>query len=548
MRTVSLRVRLAVFVILAMALLVAERTSSIVGLHQERLAAARTQVLDVVEQGVGNYNLALVAARSMLATVASQVGEQFCPDLPAILAVSGSVESLFVANADGLIVCGTTEKAVGLSVAGRDYFKIAMRGIANLDPVPQRLLDPMPAIYLAQPLFDDDGMPRGAVMARLGIDELFPKSFANQLGSNAEAIVVDAAGLTLTAFPDRHQLVGRTLAGTGPVRAAMARSQGTVTAAGPDGRMRLYGFGRLPASNMHLIVGIDLTAVTREVERATWRAGATLLAAIAMLLAGLWIAGERLIVAPVQALSRRLTRFGQGKRDEHEREGGRVVITELAPLTSAFEAMAEELTHREEALRSANRRLSSLASLDPLTGIANRRSFDAVFAVQWSTARHLGVLMIDVDDFKIYNDHYGHLDGDRCLSRIAQALAGAVAGTDVIARVGGEEFAVLLPGATLASAAELAERLRRAVEELGLDHASVVGGPVTVSIGCATCEPRPELFGGDLMMAADQALYAAKQAGRNRVRLAGLVRPGGPGSGDKASAVSATARRGAAGG
>nr|WP_255607216.1 GGDEF domain-containing protein [Ancylobacter sp. Lp-2] len=206
--------------------------------------------------------------------------------------------------------------------------------------------------------------------------------------------------------------------------------------------------------------------------------------------------------------------------------------------------MAEELTHREEALRSANRRLSSLASLDPLTGIANRRSFDAVFAVQWSTARHLGVLMIDIDDFKLYNDHYGHMDGDRCLHRIAQALAGAVAGTDVIARIGGEEFAVLLPGATLASAAELAERLRLAVEELGIDHAPSLRGPVTVSIGCATCAPAPGLYGGDLMLAADQALYAAKQAGRNRVRLGGSVRPAGQGPGT----ASATAGRGAAGG
>ena len=523
-RTISLRVRLAVFVLLVMALVAAERSVSIASLHDDALAASRTRVMDVVDQGVNEYDLTLTAARSTLAALAAlNIGGSDCADLSAVVGIAHSIESLFIADADGIVSCSTLLGGIGRDVGEREYFRIAMRGVGNLGTVSRRLITPLPAIYLAEPLFDDDGQARGAIVARVGIDELFPKSFAVQLGADAEAMVVDPDGGVITAFPDRQALVGTNLAHTGMVGASMSRSRGTVVAEGPDGRTRLYGFSRLPSSNMHLIVGLDMTAVTREVQRATWQAAATLLAAIAVMLVGLWLVGETLIVAPVQALSRRFTRFGQGERDEGGE--GRTVIAELQPLVAAFEAMAVELTRREEALRGANRRLSSLASLDALTGIANRRSFDAVFAVQWSSARRLALLMVDVDHFKAYNDHFGHMEGDRCIRAIAQALAAAVRGTDVVARIGGEEFAVLMPGAALPEATEVAEGLRRAVAQLALEHAPAISGFVTISIGGAACPPAPELRATDLMVAADHALYAAKQAGRDRVCTVDEVQP-----------------------
>lgn len=546
-RTVSLRVRLAAFVVCVMALVIGERTLSIFSLHADTLAQARGRVMDLVQQGVSRYSQEIAAASAVLSTLAAAdtspgnpTPEQ-CERLHSVLDVAAGIETLTLVDTDGGVVCTTAPGAVGLDLSGREYFRIAMRGVANLSSVRQSYVTQTPAIYMAAPALEDDGEVRSVVIARVGITELFPESFSSDLDLRSQVLLIDPSGVVIRAAPDNGAMMGRNLNNTPVVSQTLSQTRGTIIAEGVDSVLRLYGYSRLPMSNMHLIVGLDMAAVTREVERATWRAAMTLLVATVIMLIGLWLVGETLIVAPVLALSRRLARFGEGKR---EGDDGRVVITELAPLASAFEAMAEELTRREDALRSANRRLSSLASLDPLTGIANRRSFDAVFAVQWSTARNLALLMIDIDDFKPYNDHYGHVEGDRCLNRIAQALAATARGTDVVARIGGEEFAILMPDANLAAALELAERLRAAIGELGIEHAPALDGIVTISIGCAACAPVPGLHGRDLMMAADRALYAAKQAGRNRVCAAEAVQP----AGGRTDTVSATARRDPAGG
>ncbi|MDR6952570.1 diguanylate cyclase (GGDEF)-like protein [Ancylobacter sp. 3268] len=539
--------RLAAFVVCVMALVIGERTLSIFSLHADTLAQARGRVMDLVQQGVSRYSQEIAAASAVLSTLAAAdtspgnpTPEQ-CERLHSVLDVAAGIETLTLVDTDGGVVCTTAPGAVGLDLSGREYFRIAMRGVANLSSVRQSYVTQTPAIYMAAPALEDDGEVRSVVIARVGITELFPESFSSDLDLRSQVLLIDPSGVVIRAAPDNGAMMGRNLNNTPVVSQTLSQTRGTIIAEGVDSVLRLYGYSRLPMSNMHLIVGLDMAAVTREVERATWRAAMTLLVATVIMLIGLWLVGETLIVAPVLALSRRLARFGEGKR---EGDDGRVVITELAPLASAFEAMAEELTRREDALRSANRRLSSLASLDPLTGIANRRSFDAVFAVQWSTARNLALLMIDIDDFKPYNDHYGHVEGDRCLNRIAQALAATARGTDVVARIGGEEFAILMPDANLAAALELAERLRAAIGELGIEHAPAVDGIVTISIGCAACAPVPGLHGRDLMMAADRALYAAKQAGRNRVCAAEAVQPGG----GRTGTVSATARRDPAGG
>ncbi len=204
-----------------------------------------------------------------------------------------------------------------------------------------------------------------------------------------------------------------------------------------------------------------------------------------IILVTFWVTGERLIVAPVQSLADRLVRFGRG--ETAEAPTARTLITELQPLVTAFEAMAGELTRRESALRNANHRLNSLASLDPLTGIANRRSFDAALALQWNTVSQLAVLMIDIDKFKTFNDLYGHKEGDGCIRLVAQTMASTLRGTDLLARLGGEEFAVLMPSASLRAATEAAQRLRRAVETVAIPHRGGPAGVVTVSIGCAAC-------------------------------------------------------------
>lgn len=178
---------------------------------------------------------------------------------------------------------------------------------------------------------------------------------------------------------------------------------------------------------------------------------------------------------------------------------------------------------RRAALTARNQELDLLARRDPLTALANRRAYDLWLAQHWEAAAEqeqpLGLVVLDIDRFKSYNDCHGHPGGDRCLQAVARTLADQLRETsDLVARVGGEEFAVLLPGLAAETCADIAERLRVAVVALDLPHLGGGGaGRVTVSAGVASLLPGPGLRAPDLFAAADTALYAAKASGRNRV-------------------------------
>jgi diguanylate cyclase (GGDEF)-like protein len=183
----------------------------------------------------------------------------------------------------------------------------------------------------------------------------------------------------------------------------------------------------------------------------------------------------------------------------------------------------QELEEANDRLREANHRLERLSQLDALTGIANRRAFDDALAHEWRRCGRAGsplaLVMIDIDCFKAYNDHYGHQKGDRCLRAIARALHEEVkrAG-DFVARYGGEEFALLLPGLDAERAAAFAEAARARIEALARPHpTSPVAPVVTISAGVASRVPRKNASPRALLEAADRALYAAKGGGRNRV-------------------------------
>jgi len=167
--------------------------------------------------------------------------------------------------------------------------------------------------------------------------------------------------------------------------------------------------------------------------------------------------------------------------------------------------------------------LTSLSMTDGLTGIPNRRRFDQFLETEWLHAVRSGtplsLILADVDYFKAYNDHYGHAAGDQCLKMVAQTLSdGLTRRTDLVARYGGEEFACVLLATDHAGALSIAERLREQVASQRLDHAhSPVSPFVTISMGVATLEPNHRIDRQTLIEKADQRLYQAKHAGRNRV-------------------------------
>jgi diguanylate cyclase (GGDEF)-like protein len=251
----------------------------------------------------------------------------------------------------------------------------------------------------------------------------------------------------------------------------------------------------------------------------------------------------RHLVPRMTGLSNTLLDIAAGRLDVPMPEVGNDELGRLGSAVHQFRHMALDASRREEELQAskheaeeavkalrqkakeleqANNRLEALSLSDALTGLANRRRFDDVLASEWArsarSAQPMSVLMLDVDYFKPYNDHYGHQQGDECLRRIAEVLKARIhRTTDLAARYGGEEFSVILSSCTEEGAAKIAEQIRLEVESLQIHHGQAEAGVVTISIGVATQVPGAGNAAVELLRQADIALYNAKRQGRNRV-------------------------------
>jgi diguanylate cyclase (GGDEF)-like protein len=300
------------------------------------------------------------------------------------------------------------------------------------------------------------------------------------------------------------------------VRETLAKEEGTMTIAGLDGIRRIFSYVRVPWTQARLAVGLDERVVHSRVDREL-RIAYLQLALVAMLvLLTAWFGGERLILRPIRALVHTAARFGRGDLHVDARE--KPWIAEFEPLAAALDDMARKLAAREEELQIANQHVEGLASLDGLTGLANRRGFDHQLEREWRQAAErrqpLALMMIDIDHFKLFNDRYGHVRGDACLRAVGETLSLV---TLEMSRYGGEEFALLLPGLDLERRAALAGDARNAIEDLLISHAEAPCGLVTISIGVESLVPDLEQAAADLVEAADRALYTARRRGSNTV-------------------------------
>jgi len=550
-RTLSVRVRLMILAVIAVVPLLAERIYSEELDRSERIDAAQQQALVVARQGAAAQNEVIVSARALLQTIASarttfDASNEKCNLFLATIAKPIPwIKTLSVADLQGKIVCSSFPGAIGLDISKRPHFTAVIDSgdfYVSDYIVGARIKAPAITASLAQR--DVKGATTAVVLGLLDLNwfEHVTKTIVPPTGS---MLMIDGAGTVLAQFPNGDDLVGREFKDHPLVQALLAQPEGFVVEPGLDGVRRIFGYVKLPGTQARFAVGFDEKTVLTRVNREMWAAFAELGAIVAFALLGIWFGGERLLVRPILALAQTAARIGRGESEIHAT--ALPWAAEFVPLAVAMDDMAGQLSARAQDLHDANDQLRELAQIDALTGLPNRRTFNERLGAEWNLAAKLyqpiAVLMIDVDFFKKFNDHYGHVQGDTCLRKVSGVLMAAtrvrsepaaatltaelppsfhrVSGharrSDFAARYGGEEFAVLLQGADYAAAMRVAERLRQGVEDMLMAHAGTPWGFVSVSIGVAAVARTEQSDSQALVEAADAALYEAKRQGRNRV-------------------------------
>jgi GGDEF domain-containing protein len=549
-RALSIRARLMLLTVVALVPLLIERIYNEEIDRKEHIEVAYKQALDVARQGTAAQNEAIISARAVLQVVASaretfSTSDESCGRFLAHIAKPLPwIRVLSVANLQGRIFCSSLPEALGLEVSGRRHFDKAVDSsdfVLSDYFVASRLEAPVITLALAQ-----RGPNNAAAAVVLGVLDLswfekVAKAFVPQSG---RMLMIDGSGTVLAQYPSHQDLIGKQFKDHPMVRKILAQSEGVATETAFDGVRRIFGYVQLPGTQTHIAVGLDEKEVLSRANREMWRALAEVGGIAALVLLGIWFGGERLLMRPLRALAKAASRISLG--EVKTRFAELPLAAEFVPLAVALNDMADKLNDREQELRDSNEQLRELARVDALTGLANRRAFNERLVSEWKHAaqlRHsIAVLMIDVDFFKRFNDHYGHVQGDACLCKVGGVLmlgtrvqtnsppasgvhlppsfhriAGRARHEDFAARYGGEEFAILLRGADLDTALQVGERLRQGVEGLLIAHGGAPWGFVSISIGAAVILPTEGDNPNDLTEAADAALYEAKRLGRNRV-------------------------------
>jgi len=371
------------------------------------------------------------------------------------------------------------------------------------------------------------------VLASINLDWMSKvmSNFAGRPGISAA--LVDSKGVVLALPGDQAGLIGKPLDRV-PLLSSIAekaltsdQDDGSLSFTAADGSHRALSFARIAGTGARLIASIDEDKVTAAINREIRTAYVQLGFVCLFVLIGGWLAAEKFIIQPIRMMAAMAHRFGQG--DRSARAVRSRLPSEFVPLARAFNALAALLSERERELVATNDRLTVIASIDMLSGLANRRGFQSRLDFEWMKSQQcdcdLSLLLIDVDHFKLFNDTYGHPEGDVCLTRLGEILSGIAAETAAFAsRYGGEEFCLLLPSTSAARARDIGETVRASVQAMGMPHRTSSYQCVTVSVGVASTRPNEALRPVDLIEAADAALYAAKHRGRNSVVEHGFVR------------------------
>jgi diguanylate cyclase (GGDEF)-like protein len=538
-KLLGIRARLALLALLLVAPLMAERVRALNDTRDKQIAAAAQEYANITQHSAETQREVISSVETMLKSAAyiraSGGVARSCEILRASLPSNLPwILSIMIVSQQGVVQCSTLNMQVGMNIGDREYFRKAQetRDFIFSDYLLGRTNN-RPVIMAAYPVAAINPDEDAVVVASVNLDWL-SKIMANFSGRpGISALLVDGAGIVMAAPPDQSSMIGRPVDNV-PLLSAIAykalssnSETGSVSFSAADGSNRTVSFALISGTQSRLIVSIDEAKVTAAINREIRNAYLQLAFVCLFVLLGALIGAEKLIINPIELMTGMAKRFGDG--DSSARVAHSRLPAEFMPLARAFNAMAAQLSQRERELVATNNRLTVMASIDMLSGLANRRGFQSRLDFEWLKAQQtnseLSLLMIDVDHFKLYNDTYGHPEGDACLTRLGAALAGIAADTMGFAgRYGGEEFCLLLPNTSPQRALEVGEMVRAAIQDLALPHTTSSHRIVTVSVGVASTLPNESQRPGDLIEAADAALYAAKHRGRNTVVEHGIAK------------------------
>jgi diguanylate cyclase (GGDEF)-like protein len=539
-RLVGIRARLALLALIVVAPLMLDRARSLETSRAKQIAQASQEFAELVQHTADTQREVISSVETMLKSAAyirasaGGVGRS-CDIMRASVPVNLPwISSLMIASGDGHVQCATRNELVGLDLSARAYFKKVRQGhdVVFSDFLFAIATD-LPIVVAAYPVSAIRDDSDAVIIAGVSVSWL--SKIMGNLGGRPgiSAVLIDSTGVVLAAPAEAAGMIGQSLDSI-PLLSSIAdeaidssKEKGSISFAAADGSQRIVNFARIPGTQSRLVVSIDEGKVTAAINRDIRTAYLQLGFVCLFVLLGALVAAEKLIINPIDMMAATAKRFGQG--DRTARVAHNHLPSEFVPLARAFNAMAAQLGERERELIATNDRLTVMASIDMLSGLANRRGFQSRLDFEWMKAQQydseLSLLMIDVDHFKLFNDTYGHPEGDACLSKLGETLAGTAADNMGIAgRYGGEEFCLLLPNTDSARALEIGELVRKAVWDLALPHSTSAYQTVTVSVGVASNRPIDGQSPSDLIEAADAALYAAKRRGRNMVVEHGLVR------------------------
>jgi diguanylate cyclase (GGDEF)-like protein len=539
-RLLGIRARLALLAVFLVAPLMLERAHSLEDARAKQVTQASDEFLRLASHSADTQREVISSVETLLKSAAyirASAGgvSRSCDILRASLPTNLPwIRNVLMVGGDGLVQCSTSNTFVGTDLGDRPYVRKARAtgAIVYSDFTFVPAIN-MAVILAAYPVAAINRDSDAVIVASISLEWM--SKLMNNLGGKpgVSAALVDSNGIVLAAPMSEAGMIGKSLDSV-PLLAAIAetalrsdRDQGSLSFRAGDGSKRILSFTRISGTGARLIASVDEDKVTAAINSDIRTAYLQLCFVSLFVLLGALIAAEKLIIKPINMMASMAMRFGQG--DWSARAVRSQLPSEFVPLARAFNAMAAQLSQRERELVATNDRLTVIASIDMLSGLANRRGFQSRLDFEWMKAHQydseLSLLMIDVDHFKLYNDTYGHPEGDACLTRLGETLSGIAADTmGFAARYGGEEFCLLLPNVDANRAREIGEAVRSAVQALALPHRTSSHQHVTVSVGVASTRPNDKQRPGDLIEAADAALYAAKHRGRNTVVEHGFVR------------------------